>query len=122
MPRLDDIAVEEGLQRLPGWERRGNEIVKTFTREDFAHAMVFVNEVAGAAEAAGHHPDIDIRWNKITLTPLQPRRRWPDRPRLPAGRPHPGARPTNAACLTDRRAQMSARPAGCTPTPARTRR
>jgi 4a-hydroxytetrahydrobiopterin dehydratase len=68
MPRLDDTAVEEGLQRLPGWERRGNEIVKTFVREDFAHAMVFVNEVADAAEAAGHHPDIDIRWNKVTLT------------------------------------------------------
>jgi 4a-hydroxytetrahydrobiopterin dehydratase len=67
MSRLDDTAVEEGLQRLPGWERRGNEIVKTFTREDFAHAMVFVNEVAGAAEAARHHPDIDIRWNKVTL-------------------------------------------------------
>jgi 4a-hydroxytetrahydrobiopterin dehydratase len=67
MPRLDDTAVEEGLQHLPGWERRGSEIVKTFTREDFAHAMVFVNEVASAAEAAGHHPDIDIRWNKVTL-------------------------------------------------------
>jgi 4a-hydroxytetrahydrobiopterin dehydratase len=67
MPRLDDTAVAEGLQRLPGWERRGNQIVKTFAREDFAHAMVFVNEVASAAEAAGHHPDIDIRWNKVTL-------------------------------------------------------
>jgi 4a-hydroxytetrahydrobiopterin dehydratase len=67
MPLLDDTAVEEGLQRLPGWERRGNEIVKTFMRKDFAHAMTFVNEVAGAAEAAGHHPDIDIRWNKVTL-------------------------------------------------------
>jgi 4a-hydroxytetrahydrobiopterin dehydratase len=67
MPRLDDTAVEEGLARLPGWERRGGEIVKTFVRDDFAHAMVFVNEVAGAAEAAGHHPDIDIRWNKVTL-------------------------------------------------------
>ena len=67
MPRLDDAAVEEGLQHLPGWERRGDQIVKTFTREDFARAMVFVNEVASAAEAAGHHPDIDIRWNKVTL-------------------------------------------------------
>jgi 4a-hydroxytetrahydrobiopterin dehydratase len=67
MPRLDDTAVEEGLQRLPGWERRGNQIVKTFVRNDFAHAMVFVNEVASAAEVAGHHPDIDIRWNKVTL-------------------------------------------------------
>src|SRR5215218_10763467 len=61
MPRLDDTAVAEGLQHLPGWERRGNQIVKTFTREDFAHAMVFVNEVAAAAEAAGHHPDIDFQ-------------------------------------------------------------
>jgi 4a-hydroxytetrahydrobiopterin dehydratase len=68
MPRLDDTAVEEGLQHLPGWERRGDQIVKTFAREDFTHAMVFVNEVADAAEAAGHHPDIDIRWNKVTLT------------------------------------------------------
>ena len=40
MSRLDDTAVEEGLQRLPGWERRGNEIVKTFTGEDFAHATM----------------------------------------------------------------------------------
>jgi 4a-hydroxytetrahydrobiopterin dehydratase len=68
MPRLDDTAVEEGLQHLPGWERRGDQIVKTFVRADFAHAMVFVNEVADAAEAAGHHPDIDIRWNTVTLT------------------------------------------------------
>jgi 4a-hydroxytetrahydrobiopterin dehydratase len=67
MPRLNDAAVTEGLQHLPGWERRSNQIVKTFTREDFAHAMVFVNEIATAAEAAGHHPDIDIRWNKVTL-------------------------------------------------------
>jgi 4a-hydroxytetrahydrobiopterin dehydratase len=67
MPRLDDTAVQEGLQRLPGWERQGNEIVKTFARADFAQAMTFVNEVAAAAEAAGHHPDIDIRWNKVTL-------------------------------------------------------
>jgi 4a-hydroxytetrahydrobiopterin dehydratase len=67
MPRLDDTAVAEGLQRLPGWERRGNQIAKTFVREDFTHAMVFVNEVASAAEAAGHHPDIDIRWNTVTL-------------------------------------------------------
>jgi 4a-hydroxytetrahydrobiopterin dehydratase len=67
MPRLDDTAVEEGLARLPGWERRGDQIVKSFVRADFAQAMTFVNEVAAAAEAAGHHPDIDIRWNTVTL-------------------------------------------------------
>ena len=47
MPRLDDTAIEEGLQHLPGWERRGNEIIKTFVRADFAQAITFVNEVAG---------------------------------------------------------------------------
>jgi 4a-hydroxytetrahydrobiopterin dehydratase len=67
MPLLDAAAIEEGLKRLPGWERRGNEIVKTFVREDFLGAVFFVREVADAAEAAGHHPDIDIRWNKVTL-------------------------------------------------------
>ena len=46
-----------------------NQIIKTFARADFAHAMMFVDEVATAAEAAGHHPDpdINIRWNQITL-------------------------------------------------------
>jgi 4a-hydroxytetrahydrobiopterin dehydratase len=67
MPRLDDTAVAEGPQHLPGWERRGNQIVKSFVRADFAQAMTFVNEVAAAADAAGHHPDIDIHWNKVTL-------------------------------------------------------
>ncbi|HEV8651501.1 MAG TPA: 4a-hydroxytetrahydrobiopterin dehydratase [Actinomycetes bacterium] len=67
MPLLDDAAIEEGLQALPGWERRGNEISKTFRHADFAAAMAFVNRVADAAEEANHHPDIDIRWNKVTL-------------------------------------------------------
>ena len=67
MALLDDAAVEDGLSRLPGWDRRGNEIVRTFVRKDFRAAMAFVSEVAEAAETAGHHPDIDIRWNKVTL-------------------------------------------------------
>ena len=58
MPRLDDTAVEEGLQHLPGWERRGSEIVKTFTREDFAHAMVFVNEVVEHQRVAVPAPPV----------------------------------------------------------------
>jgi 4a-hydroxytetrahydrobiopterin dehydratase len=67
MALLDDAAVEDGLSRLPGWERRGNEIVRTFVRKDFRAAMAFVSEVAEAAETADHHPDIDIRWNKVTF-------------------------------------------------------
>src|SRR4029453_3842575 len=67
MPRLDDTAIEEGLQHLPGWERRGNQIVKSFGPQAFAQARAFVNEVAGAAAGAGPHPDIDIRWNTVIL-------------------------------------------------------
>jgi 4a-hydroxytetrahydrobiopterin dehydratase len=67
MALLDDAAIEQALDGLPGWERRGDEIVKTFTHADFAAAIAFVNRVAEAAEAANHHPDIDIRWNKVTL-------------------------------------------------------
>ncbi len=67
MALLDDAAIEQGLDELPGWERRGNEIVKTYRYADFAAAIAFVNRVAEVAETAGHHPDIDIRWNKVTL-------------------------------------------------------
>jgi 4a-hydroxytetrahydrobiopterin dehydratase len=67
MPLLDGTAVEKGLKRLPGWERRGDQIVNTFVRKDFRDAVAFVRKVADVAEAAGHHPDIDIRGNQVTL-------------------------------------------------------
>jgi 4a-hydroxytetrahydrobiopterin dehydratase len=67
MPLLDDAAVDTALQHL-GWARSDDgQLMKVVTRDDFTEAMDFVNEVAGLAEAANHHPDIDIRWNKITL-------------------------------------------------------
>jgi 4a-hydroxytetrahydrobiopterin dehydratase len=68
MELLDDGAIETALKELPGWRRDGNEIVKTFEFDGFGSAMNFVNRVADAAQAADHHPDIDIRWNKVTLT------------------------------------------------------
>jgi 4a-hydroxytetrahydrobiopterin dehydratase len=49
------------------WTREESEIVTTVTLHDFAAALAFVNLVGAAAEAADHHPDIDIRWNKVTL-------------------------------------------------------
>ncbi len=67
MSILDHAAVEQALQELPGWERTGDVIAKTFVHDDFRSAMTFVNRVADAAEATGHHPDIDIRYNKVTL-------------------------------------------------------
>jgi 4a-hydroxytetrahydrobiopterin dehydratase len=49
------------------WDREGDELVKTVTKKDFVEAMLFVNAVADLAEAANHHPDIAISWNKVTL-------------------------------------------------------
>ena len=52
----------------PEWAREGEAITRTFDFADFNQAMGFVTRVALAAERADHHPDIDIRWNKVTLT------------------------------------------------------
>ena len=62
----DQIAIE--LKRLDGWSLGGNEIHKTCEFEDFVRAMKFVNSVAVIAEKFNHHPDIDIRWNKVHLS------------------------------------------------------
>ena len=56
------------MESVPGWENNGKEITRTYKFKDFAEAMAFVNKVAGLAEAADHHPDIDIRWNQVKLT------------------------------------------------------
>ena len=53
--------------RLPAWTRRGSVIRRTYEFSGFPTAMRFVNAVARAAEVAQHHPDIDIRWNRVRL-------------------------------------------------------
>jgi len=63
---LDDAEIAEALSHLD-WTREGDELVKVVKAKDFAGAMSFVNAVAERAEAANHHPDIDIRWNTVTL-------------------------------------------------------
>ncbi len=65
--RADEEEIRAHLKNLGEWQRRGNEIVRTFEFGDFVHAMGFVQSVALCAEKANHHPDIDIRWNKVTL-------------------------------------------------------
>lgn len=62
----DQIAIE--LTKLDGWSRAGNEIRKSWNFKDFARAMEFVNAVATHAEKLNHHPDFNIRWNKVDLT------------------------------------------------------
>jgi 4a-hydroxytetrahydrobiopterin dehydratase len=67
MSVLSAEMVRESLSSLPEWKLEGKEIVRQYEFADFAAAMVFVNQVAEKAEAAGHHPDIDIRYNKVRL-------------------------------------------------------
>jgi 4a-hydroxytetrahydrobiopterin dehydratase len=67
MSRLDEAGVVEAVRRTPGWERAGAEIRRTYRFGDFREALAFVNRVGELAERAGHHPDIDIRYNAVTL-------------------------------------------------------
>jgi 4a-hydroxytetrahydrobiopterin dehydratase len=67
MPALTASEVDSHLGALPAWKVEKGELVRIFQFKDFLAAMRFVNEVAELAEAAGHHPDIDIRYNKVRL-------------------------------------------------------
>ena len=67
MPILGRDELREKLNLLPEWREEHGEIVRKAEFPDFVAAMDFVNAVAGKAEAAGHHPDIDIRYNKVRL-------------------------------------------------------
>ncbi len=65
---LSDIAIQRELGTLPGWSRRGDALTKTFTFRTFREGIAFVARVADAAESADHHPDIDIRWTRVTAS------------------------------------------------------
>lgn len=64
---LSDIAIQRELGTLAGWSRRGEVLTRTYQFRNFTQAMEFVNRVADLAESADHHPDIDIRYSKVTL-------------------------------------------------------
>src|SRR5262245_15166347 len=68
MGTLDRAAVQSALSGLPGWALGANSIAKTYAHRTFPEAILFVNAVAHLAEAANHHPDVDIRYTKVTLT------------------------------------------------------
>jgi 4a-hydroxytetrahydrobiopterin dehydratase len=55
------------LKTLPQWRIEGGELTRTFVFKDFAAALAFTNRVGALAEAAGHHPDIDIRYNRVRM-------------------------------------------------------
>jgi 4a-hydroxytetrahydrobiopterin dehydratase len=67
LPMMNNEKIQAGLVAVPKWKCDGQIISRTYEFEDFVAAMKFVNAVAALAEQAQHHPDIDVRWNKVTL-------------------------------------------------------
>lgn len=67
MSRLSDEEITTGLATLAGWERDGDEIVKEYRLGNFRDSVAFVVRLSYEAEAANHHPDLDIRWNKVRV-------------------------------------------------------
>jgi 4a-hydroxytetrahydrobiopterin dehydratase len=68
MSALSPEVARSRLAQLPGWQIESGELVRTFQFKDFRAALQFVNEVGELAEEAGHHPDIDIRYNRVRLS------------------------------------------------------
>jgi len=64
---LSTAEIEKVLKDHPKWKLREGKLVREWTFKDFVEAMRFVDRVAVIAEAAGHHPDIDIRYNRVLL-------------------------------------------------------
>jgi 4a-hydroxytetrahydrobiopterin dehydratase len=65
---LTDGEIVAALSELPHWHRAGDALVRTIESPTFPEAIALVNRVAEAAEESNHHPDIDIRWRKVTYT------------------------------------------------------
>ena len=65
--KMEPANIILALSALPQWRRDGEIISRTFVFKDFPAALKFVNAVGELAEQAQHHPDVDIRWNKVTL-------------------------------------------------------
>jgi 4a-hydroxytetrahydrobiopterin dehydratase len=68
MPALTPKQVSLHLQAVPNWSKRAQTIFRTFKCEGFLNSIAFVNRIARRAQKSNHHPDIDIRFDKVTLT------------------------------------------------------
>jgi 4a-hydroxytetrahydrobiopterin dehydratase len=65
---LSEAEVAERLAELPGWERKGDAIEKSFKREDFVGSVRFLDSIVTPAEEMGHHPDVAVSWDTVTVT------------------------------------------------------
>ncbi len=69
MAVLSDAEIDERLERLDtGWKRDGDTITKTFKFDDFRGSIDFVNRITPVADGMGHHPDLKVSWNKVTVS------------------------------------------------------
>ncbi len=68
MALMTDEEIRARLDDLEGWERSGDSIRKRFTLGDFVGSVDFVNRLVAPAEEMGHHPDLEISWNKVTVS------------------------------------------------------
>ena len=64
---LSETQISQKLQQLPGWTQQNNKLVKTFEFDNFVAAVDFVNKLVEPAESAGHHPDLAINYNQVTV-------------------------------------------------------
>ncbi|HEX4189513.1 MAG TPA: 4a-hydroxytetrahydrobiopterin dehydratase [Marmoricola sp.] len=67
MVLLDDDGIATALESVPAWRREGDSITRTIEASSFLEGLDLVGAVGRAAEEADHHPDIDIRWRRITF-------------------------------------------------------
>jgi 4a-hydroxytetrahydrobiopterin dehydratase len=67
MSPLSEQQIDAHLKVVPAWKVVSGELTRTFAFKDFRAALGFVNKVGELAEGAGHHPDIDIRYNRVRL-------------------------------------------------------
>lgn len=65
---LTDAEIQAQAKSLEGWTVVGKELQQTFKFKDFVEAIAFVNKIVEPAEAAGHHPDLAISYNKVNVT------------------------------------------------------
>jgi 4a-hydroxytetrahydrobiopterin dehydratase len=65
--KLDDIAIANKLRSLPGWSRSGDSITRTFAFAGFPDAVAFITRLVEPAEEMEHHPDVDLRYNKVIV-------------------------------------------------------
>ena len=68
MARLSEEEIGQALEDAEGWSREGEAITKDFERGDFMGSVGLVNELAPVAEEMGHHPDLTISWDTVTVS------------------------------------------------------